>query len=208
VTLFEDDDSDAIPYTYKVKGSVTNISSKPVVLAVVHFGSRDVKGPTLSFTYEKDYFFDSRFFMPGTADTVRSSLLRLGRSKIDGQPAADEAAGNSTPTATAKVVFVQFLDGSTWGDTGLAIEPLRIRNKTVEELGRMRQVLKDEGQRAFDTRLSNTETLLPCIQSLKNTCNDKADSCLVDGMQSMIKAAEQHESSMKTDADARTDQHR
>lgn len=194
VVSFEDTPSNVIRYSYQIEGSIANLSSKGVVLIIIHFGSTGVNGPGLDYTYQKDYFFSSDILQPGKTESFRSSPLRFGRPTVNGHPVPEDNTQEiSPPLATAKVVFVQFIDGSTWGDANNAHEALLVRNQTLRELGRLESALNQKGEGALKDELVRSDNLLPCIGSVVSSCDDKPASCVVDYLHSMIEAARQHE---------------
>jgi hypothetical protein len=162
---------------------------------VIHFGSTGLNGPSLDYTYQNDHFFSSGILHPGKAEGIRSSPLRFGASTVNGQPVPEHAS--SAPAATAQVIFVQFVDGSTWGDSDAGREPVVVRNQTLQELGRLQRVLGEAGKQALKNELFKSDNPLPCISSIINNCSDKTASCLADGLRSMIEAAGRHQIDMK-----------
>ncbi|MGA2234436.1 MAG: hypothetical protein ABSG23_03110 [Terriglobales bacterium] len=195
--LFEDDASKAVRYSYQVEGSIANMSGRGVVLVVIHFASSGVNGPSLDYTYQNDDFFSSDILQPGKDERFHSSPLRFGAPTVNGHPVPDDLDARSAPVATAQAMFVQFIDGSTWGDADLGREPLVVRNQTLTELRRLQRVLAQEGEQALKNELSKSENLLPCISAVMDICSDKAASCLAAGLRSMIEAARQHQIDMK-----------
>jgi hypothetical protein len=197
IGLFNEDTSNVIRYSYQIQGSAANVSGGGVVLLVIHFRSSGLNGPGLDFTYLNDHFFSSDILQPGTDENFRSSPLRFGVPTVNGRPVPEDVAAGSVPVVTAQVVFVQLVDGSTWGDADLGRDPLVVRNQTLRELGRLERVLEEKGELAFKSELSKSENLPPCIGSVVATCNHEAASCLADGLRSMIEAARQHQIDMK-----------
>jgi hypothetical protein len=198
--LFEDDVAKTIRFSYRIEGSVANVSSRGLVLMVIHFTGSGLKGPGLDYSYEKDYFFSSDVLEPGKIEVFRSAPLRFGMPTVNGKAMPEDDDTISTPVATAQVIFVQFVDGATWCDAGRGREPLVVSDQTWRELGRLERVLADAGEQALKNELSKSDNLLPCIRSLFESCSNGASSCFADGLRSMIEAARQHESGVKTKA--------
>ncbi len=200
VVTFEDDASEVIRYTYRVEGSVKNLSGKAVVLMIVHFESSGVHGPSLSEIYLEDHFFGSDVIESGNLENLRSSPSRFGDTMVDGQPVEYTAEDGALPTATAQVVFVQFVDGSTWGDAELARVALDDRKRTLEELRRLEVVFRTGGEDVFKKELPKNGNR-PCINSLLNSCKDNTNpNPLHDGVSTMIEAAERRQVEMKSAA--------
>jgi hypothetical protein len=86
--------------------------------------------------------------------------LASGESVIKAVPEADEqlprfdpGGAPAVPRVDVEILFVQFEDGSTWGDASV-IRDLRVRRKSIEALlGRLASVPDD---RDFDSMLDDT----------------------------------------------------
>ena len=70
------DDSSELVRSYQVEGHFHNVWNKGMVLIVVHFVSDQDNGPSLSLTYQKDYFF-SNLLEPEGSDDFRSAIVNL-----------------------------------------------------------------------------------------------------------------------------------
>src|SRR5579872_3600655 len=115
--FFGDDATKTIRFSYLIKGLFANVSNRDVVLMIIRFASSGLKGPGLDYSYEKDYFFSPGVLQAGKIEEFRSSPIRFGSPTVNGQPIPEDDDIPSAPVITAKVAFVQFLDGATWGDT-------------------------------------------------------------------------------------------
>jgi hypothetical protein len=197
---FEDDSSKPIRYTYRPEGSIANVSGKGVTLFVIHFEAGGVNAPGLDYTYDEERFFGLDILEPGKTESIHNSPVRFGASTINGQPVPEDVGPDAVPAATAEVTFVQFVDGSTWGDPEAGHKSLIVRTQTFHELTRLEQVLEEGGERALKAEVSNMDIRFqpPCIGNLVRSCNNRAASCLADGLHSMIQAARQHETEMRT----------
>jgi hypothetical protein len=200
--LFEDDASKRIRFSYLIEGSLANVSNRSVVLMIIRFASGGLKGPGLDYSYEKDYFFSLGVFEVGKVEDFRSSPIRFGSPTVNGQPIAQDDDISSAPIVTAQVVFVQFVDGTTWGDLGRGRESLLVRNQTQRELVRLERVLQNGGEQALTDELSKQDSTLLCINSLVSECRGKGDSCMADGLHSMIDAARRHEHDIEVKSSA------
>jgi hypothetical protein len=194
--LFDDDASQTIRFSYRIEGSVANASNRGLLLIVIHFTSSGLKGPALDYSYQKDYFFSSDVLEPERTEAFRSSPLRFGMPTVNGKPIPEDGNISSTPVVTAQVMFVQFVDGATWGKVEIGREPLIIRNQTVQELVRLERVLREQGDQVLKDEFSRSDNALPCIGLVMDRCNGKAASCFADGLRSMIEAARQHQADM------------
>lgn len=195
-TFFNDDASQRIRFSYRIEGSVANVSNRGLLLIVVHFTSSGLKGPGLDYSYQKDYFFSSDVLEPGRIEAFHSSSLRFGMPTVNGKPIPEDSNISSTPVVAAQVMFVQFVDGSTWGEVETGHEPLVVRNQTAQELARLERVLGEQGNQALKDEFSKSDTALPCIGAMADHCKGKAASCLADDLHSMIEAARQHQADL------------
>lgn len=204
IVSVSDDASRAIR-SYQVNGKFHNISNKDVALIIVRFASDDKSGPNLDLTYQKEYFFSVSPLGKAGSDDFSSALVRLKFGPPVSQPAQQsQLDASATPTATAETVFVQFVDGATWGDSEAAEEALAERRETLRELGRLENVLQDRGAQALKEELSKLDSVPLCIGLLVNSCAGKSDSCIADGLRSMIGTAQQRQHDMELTSSAAT----
>jgi hypothetical protein len=200
VVGFSDDPSSNIRYTYQIEGSFRNLTSKGIMLVVMKIKSEDVDGPPLDYTYENELFFGSDVIRPGRVVPLRVDPVRFGDATVNGKPITwgGETERVLAPTATVQVLFVQFVDGSGWGDAESVQDVFRVRGQTLRELSILETTLRDRGEQDFKEELSKSAPLLPCISSLMNSCSAEANSCLADGVRSMIESAERHQIGLKS----------
>lgn len=221
---FQDDPTESPRYAYRIEGAIENVSTMGVVLTVIHVEARGVNAHGLDANRSsEDHFFSPKDLQPGEEEAITSSKFAFGESAADGrsfgslggdaQFVPDVVGSDKTPLATAKVTFVQFADGSTWGDTAAGRATVDSRIGTLTELVRYQRVLDEEGISSFSRAFAGRDTMLsfPLVFRLIAGCKGKPDSCLIDGMHSMVQAARQHQVDMKvnrTTSDVRLDQPR
>jgi hypothetical protein len=195
---FQDDPSQAIRYTYRTEGFLSNVSKKGVLLTVVRFEARGVNEPGLDNSYEMDRFFGRAVLQAGGLEKIRDFPISFGETIVNGKPVPEEVGPDAHPTATAQVTFVQFVDGSTWGDVDAGREFILRRRSTLGELKRLEQVLNSQGTDVFARDLSNSAASFqfPAVGALISECKSKAGSCLIDGLHSMLQAATEHQAEM------------
>jgi hypothetical protein len=205
--IFNDERSQAARYSYQVNGYLANKSNKDVLLVVVHFSSSGTGGTPLDFTLRKDYFFGRPVLASDESEEISSSVIKLGQVAINGQVVEHSKNIDTHPAATGEITFVQFLDGTTWGDATL--EPVRQafaeRSQTARELNRLEDVLVERGEQVLREEISKGEILLPCIHLLATNCNGKRDSCLAEGVRAMIENAQQHQVHLRLESSALID---
>jgi hypothetical protein len=199
---FSDDSSKVTRYSYQVDASAANVSNKSVLLLRLRFQTSGGSAPGLDDVYENDYFFGEGTLAPGALESVHLAPYGFSAPIVNGIPLV-ETADPSTPrpTATAQVEFVQFTDGSTWGDRDAAAEVFRLRRATVRQLTALEQTYVQSGEQAFRGELSR-ETLLPCINSLQAACKNNLDysRCALDGVEGMLEATRNHKRTMRSGA--------
>jgi len=203
---FTYNDSNVIRYGYGVEGSILNVSHKGIVLTVIHFGAGGVSTPGLDDRVSDDGFFGEAIVQPKHSAPILSAPTQFGQPTVNGKPVPEDVGPNAVPWATAKVEFIQFVDGSTWGHADAAQQALESRRKTLQELAMLEPILNGSDKHELMDRLAedlakNYGYLLG-IPYLMNFCKDKAQSCLVDGLQSMIQSAKQHEAEMKSTSES------
>ena len=97
-------------------------------------------------------------------------------------------------TATAEVEFVQFQDGSTWGDSDKKTEAFADRTMTLHKLESLQRVYSENGEKAFWDALSEPTTLA-CVNRVQTDCkasNDKLN-CALGAIQTMVDIAAHQE---------------
>jgi hypothetical protein len=94
-----------------------------------------------------DYFFTHDVFATNANETWKESFGPFGepQGKTDISPAK--------PRAVLKAVFVQFMDGSTWGDPAAGKDALRDRQLTRKELQTLADMYRTKPKEEFASRL-------------------------------------------------------
>jgi len=204
----QDESSQKMRYTYRTEGELQNLSNKDVLLTVIDFEASGVNAHKLHHTYLVDRFFSSGALQPGKTERIMSSSISLGIPLINGQPVPEEIDPEEVPAATAEVLFVQFADGSTWGDPEEGSRSLSERRDALNELRRLEQVLNEHGSDTFITEFGTSSASLrfTAINALESACERKPISCIVDGFRSMLKTATQNQARMNDSQDASASQ--
>lgn len=199
-----DDTSNGIR-SYQVAGHFHNTSNKDIGLIIVHFASNYANGPTLSLTYQKEYFFSLNVLAKSGSEDFRSAVVRLRFGPTNDKVQQSPVDASGVRSSFAETVFVQFVDGTSWGDSESAQSALDERSETVRELSKLEAFLPDGGV-MLKEELVNHGYTLSCINSLISDCSGKADSCLTEGVRSMIEAANRHQSGMKRESSTLVDE--
>jgi len=180
--------------SYQVMGQFNNVSDKDIVLIVAHFASDPPEGPGLDFIYNEDHLFD-KLLEKKSSNNFQSDLLNLKLNAKDfGQ--RDEVV--PAATASAETIFIQFADGTTWGDSEFARTALLQRKHISEQLRRLDQILADKGEQTLlSTLLSDRDSVPLCILSLIDKCPGASSSCVAAGLRSVVETAKQRELAMQ-----------
>jgi len=104
---------------------------------------------------------------------------------------AETADGIALPTnASVRVQFVQFTDGSIWGDRDEAAKIQLERRETLDKVTSLEQVYSERGEKAFMDALAEP-TALSCFERIKTLCrNENHDSsCARKGIAEMLTIA-------------------
>lgn len=194
-------------YSYQVDASAINVSKKSVLLLRLRFQVSGGSAPGLDEGYRNEYFFRESSLTPAASEIVHLSPFGFGSPEVNGVPLVEPSP--LRPTATSQVEFVQFTDGSIWGDRDAAAEVFKVRRATFLQLKVLEHTYAQSGEQAFRDELSK-ETLLPCINSLQVACKDKLDytGCALDRVRGMLEAARKHKAAMRSGEPSETAQRR
>lgn len=196
-------DKPAQQLRYSVKGriSVTNTSAKPVILTVVSLVGTNVPG--VNDTAFHDYYFSDLFEPRSTEERewgFGPFVSRTGVQSEEGKKWVDiESSSTAQEKVTASVLFVQFADGSTWGDRDEAKAVLASRREIVKRLFALDSIYRREGEAALIDELSEP-TELPVISELQDLRNHSDDiGKVVDRLVRTISLIEEHRRRMKSE---------
>ncbi len=154
----KDKPSEITPYSFDGDFYVSNNSTKPILLMIIKL---DVVSPfkiSINYTEVQDYFFESSIPKPGSTVRVHRFLGTFGEPKGPYEPFRVESS------AHASVVFVQFVDGSSWGDAASAEGALRDRQLSLHQLELLREESVKQGKKEFAETLSRSTVLQPILE--------------------------------------------
>ena len=203
---FEDDASQAIRYTYRTNGSITNVSDRGILITVIHLDMTGLNPPALNINYEIDRFYGPEVLEPGKAeDLYDMSPAQFGAPIFEREVVPEDGDPDTSSTATGEVIFVQFIDGTVWGDidsggfnSGRML--LVSRNHTLHELQKLERIFNEHADEAFKDELLKADSgpvEFPAVSALIHKCRNAATSCLITGLQLMLEAAAAHGDEMK-----------
>jgi len=164
------DRANRFPFSYEESTSVKNVSTKSILLMIVHVEAS--RRPGHDETYSQDYFFGDAL-APGQVEVNHNPEQRFGATLVNGEPLPYKK--DPHPAAQAHAEFVQFGDGSTWGDADPATDLLDERRKIVEELDLLEHLYEQAGESAFLGEFERAgESFDNVILQIKDRCG--ADS--------------------------------
>jgi len=185
--VFTDDESETTPYSFRIQASAKNVSHHPVLFFKVAFPlSSDTSPDPAAQEYEHDYFFSPHALDPASAIDFEVSLEHYG-SRVAGSPSPHIRA-------TAKLVFVQFTNGMTWGsDPGAMKDILRARKTTVYELNVLKDAFEKSGDEGFVAEITKTEYSVPALSALQHIYKEEGLEEAKTIAWSMIESAKRRE---------------
>lgn len=187
---YSDEGRAETPYSVQFHQTAKNIGSKPILLLVI--GDRTTLSQNEADQYTNDFFFSGGNFDPD--NTIDVSMLGPNY----GPPHQTDYVPRFSPNA--QVEYVEFADGTHWGDPDSARDAYASRNLTLTELHKLRDAYQRQGDEAFIAELSRSENDdLPAIYSLKHV-NNASDMEEAEGKAlKMLAAATAHLSTMSAD---------
>jgi hypothetical protein len=180
----KDQPSEVPRYSFESDIEMTNVSSKPILLMTVTLDIACTLPVGLKYSEEDDYFFESKMLQPGSMAKLQRVLGRFG------EPSRKEDFTNEVnPSARSSVAFVQFSDGSTWGDAAAGERLLRNRQLSLKQLETLKEDYRKKGAAEFLNELLQP-TLLQPVFSLQELYREKRDLALVlAGLDDMLENA-------------------
>ena len=107
-----------------------------------------------------DYFFKPELFLPKSSTVLDTKMFP--------QKQGGEASkwNSSKVIADARIVFIQFADGSTWGDLKAGQEFLEQRQKAWRELQLLADYYHSHNEQKFVAKLMESSALWPSLGKL------------------------------------------
>lgn len=168
-----------------------NISNKPILLLICSIGA---VGPRAGYeggvAMIMDFFFHKRMLEPG--DTFPLGMGETGLVGMVINP-LDKARD---PKAGFRVEFVQFLDGSTFGDPAIiAKEAFARRTTTLRALQKLDRTYSEQGEQEFRAQLEK-ELASPHhggLWKIGETEEEKGTSAAISQVREMLGLAKERE---------------
>jgi hypothetical protein len=185
-----DNGSGRLPYSLEKHFFVTNTSSRNIVLMITEINVTGMTKIDQHETRVDEYFFAAEVFEPGTTRMIDESFGPFGvtSDKVDSQP--------EEPGAVARIVFVQFADGTTWGDVATQYV-MHDRVLTCKELELLADTYRRQGEQSFIARLLESSEL-PGISNLQQLyLADKNADSVIKKIGGMLRYADLHQRAME-----------
>jgi hypothetical protein len=172
--------------TYEVEAAVKNVCKKDVLSWSMLVRTSD---GVLHFTSSNDYFFTGDVLTPDVSASVTSGPISLV-AHPDTPTREKRDSSNQTVTASAEIEFVQFQDGSTWGDSDIETEAFQARSATLQKLQSLQKVYAQLGEKSFLDALVES-TMLACVERIQTDCKDNNgdSSCAREAIERMLDIA-------------------
>ena len=179
---------------------VKNVSGKPILLFVATLmeigrhraapGRHSSPGNGPTYQLEDDRFFSEKLIKPGESLVLRDTAP----GTPDVACCIDASAETRDPSAEFRVYFIQFADGSTFGDPADAREALAMRQMIVSGLRELLDSYSKLGAAGFAATLTEQSpfsTTAICRQILTKYNEDGIRSAL-DRTEQILTTAERH----------------
>jgi len=146
-----------LEWSWGQKVAVKNVSGKPVLLFVATLteigrypkGQHAAPGDGPTYVIEDDRFFSENLIRPGESLTLRDTEPGAPSVACCINPLAEK----SDPAARYYLGFVQFADGSTFGDPDEARDALALRETILRGLRELNQSYAEHGDQGFTAKL-------------------------------------------------------
>lgn len=195
--MFSENNPKAGHYSYSVNASASNVSDRSILLMIIDFQANGRSGWGYHHISRRDYFFEPNLLKPEAVENVDQPPLSYGLTSTDDKTDM-EGDTRLEPKAIAKVEFVQFEDGSIWGDKDSALDALDNRAQTLHLLNILEQTYIEAGEPEFLNKLATTSGIF-LIDALKSACKEKGSSnyfdCTHNGIVRLLETAKKYDRS-------------
>jgi hypothetical protein len=195
----KDKPTEKLRFSIAGRVSLTNVSSKPILMTIVSFEGTNVQ---LNYRWSQDYYFSDPFEPQSTENHEWTSGPFVSRMEVKSEGGSKwvdlEPERGAPQKVVASVLFVQYADGSSWGDKQEANTVLAVRRESVKKLMALASMYREKGETAFVDALSEC-TDLPAISSLQYFSQRSDDkSKVVDRLFRMLATVDEHVRTMKS----------
>jgi len=189
------DSGKPFPYTFKTTLSAVNVSDKDILLVIMTTNLTGTGKYDIHDTRVDDYFFTPNVFGRNETKTIDNLVGPLS------EPEGPVELEPLEPRAVADVRFVQFFDGSTWGDSASGAGALQDRRSTWNRLKLLIDKYRTGGEQDFVLALRQPSQSQPIrmLQQLYESSGQNAD-VVVKKAHAMIDCAEAHQRGLEPHA--------
>jgi len=165
-----------------------NTSDKPIVLLIAHLNA---VGP---HSNRANMLTIDRFFKgvlhSGDSFPLPGEMLEGSREVICCINPLDKGRD---PKATFRVSFVQFLDGSTFGDPADAQDVFASRTTVVNALRELARTYSEQGEKQFHIQLAASDASSGVFIRIRQTEQAKGTEAAISQVRSMLTLAKERE---------------
>ena len=189
VSLTERIEQQRLIYNFDSTIDAKNVSDKTILALLVEVRLRSAYGGGVTHINQADCFFARDVIAPGGLHAVARPSPGLNVDPIGPSPI------RGSPSAEVRVRYVQFLDGSIFGDESAARELFRLRRMSWHELRRLLRTYEREGEQAFLAALG--ERVQPSevdnfIEAYRRTQKVRGTAAVIEQIRSSLRFAEEH----------------
>lgn len=165
-----------------------NISAKPILLLV---GDLDAIGPHSNggMRLSREDFFGYPIQPGDTIALAKGSITQVSccMNPLD-KP--------SDPKSGFRLLFVQFLDGSTLGDAAEAQDVLSTRAKTLNALRKLAEAAS-QGEQLFQSQLQQQSDAAGVLAGIRTTQKERGTNAAIAQTRRILVYAEEHETMIR-----------
>lgn len=185
---------DEVKTEWDMNVSLTNISSKPIIAYEVSIEAMPDQGPGVHFLDQVDHFFRPTLsFLPGAQE-----LITGGPSRVSQTSPRKEGTQPKDSKAVAKVLFVEFEDGSKFGRSDWGKNLSAARKVTVDRIQEILNTVQATGPDALETSLAaevarqdNPAVTRALMNHLKDTLKASGPDAAVSALNDSLNTAEE-----------------
>jgi hypothetical protein len=170
----------------KAKLTVRNTSTKPIVVFVFHLEVKGTGYTDWNLTMQQDNFYSEHQLGPG-------SVMPMEITRRPTPQRVDSDAEEQSPQAVVSVQFVEFLDGTTWGDSAVGLQVKNERRIHLQNLKDLWQVYQTGGDTEFEIALlkPSSDDAVEILQAMYRERNNLR--VVTDRLSKLLAFAEAHE---------------
>ncbi|MCI0423007.1 MAG: hypothetical protein L0312_27920 [Acidobacteria bacterium] len=190
VTISEQVSGDQVNYSLEESVSATNVSDKTILTMVAWLDVSFTKAPNAHIVKQYECFFAPDVIKPGETHILSTPQPASMRDNFDPAAPLKEAK------AEFRAVYIQFLDGSVFGDPAAAKDMLRIRKEAEKALWYLNKVYREKGAQAFVAELQEpnpTAEVDTLLENVRQAQRELGTAEAVRRVQGMLTTAEQRE---------------